>query len=92
MQIVIAGKAHPKDHPGKIADPRRRAVSRAIRELWKHIVFIEDYDMKVARELVQGVRPLAQHAAARRRGLWHQRHEGRHERRAEPQHPGRLVR
>ena len=24
-------------------------------ELWKHIVFIEDYDMKVARELVQSV-------------------------------------
>ena len=24
-------------------------------ELWKHLVFIEDYDMKVAREMVQGV-------------------------------------
>ena len=24
-------------------------------ELWKHLVFVEDYDMKVARELVQGV-------------------------------------
>jgi starch phosphorylase len=24
-------------------------------ELWKHVVFVEDYDMKVARELVQGV-------------------------------------
>jgi glycogen phosphorylase len=24
-------------------------------DLWKHIVFVEDYDMKVARELVQGV-------------------------------------
>ena len=24
-------------------------------ELWKHLVFLEDYDMKVGRELVQGV-------------------------------------
>ena len=24
-------------------------------DLWKHVVFVEDYDMKVARELVQGV-------------------------------------
>ena len=24
-------------------------------DLWKHIVFVEDYDMKIARELVQGV-------------------------------------
>jgi starch phosphorylase len=24
-------------------------------ELWKHVVFVEDYDMKVGRELVQGV-------------------------------------
>ena len=54
MQIVIAGKAHPKDHPGK---SQIRDVVQYSRDpdLWKHIVFIEDYDMKVARELVQGV-------------------------------------
>ena len=40
---------------------RARATSakscsfRAIPDLWKHVVFVEDYDMKVARELVQGV-------------------------------------
>jgi starch phosphorylase len=52
VQIVIAGKAHPKDHPGK---SQIRDVVQYSRdpELWKHIVFIEDYDMKVARELVQ---------------------------------------
>lgn len=54
VQIVIAGKAHPKDHPGK---SQIREVVQYSRdpELWKHVVFIEDYDMKVARELVQGV-------------------------------------
>ena len=54
VQIVIAGKAHPKDHPGK---SQIRDVVQYSRDpdLWKHIVFIEDYDMKVARELVQSV-------------------------------------
>ncbi len=54
VQLVIAGKAHPKDSPGK---SHIRDVVQYSRdpELWKHIVFLEDYDMKVGRELVQGV-------------------------------------
>jgi len=54
VQIVIAGKAHPKDQPGKTFI---REIAQLARDpqLWKHIVFVEDYDMKVARELVQGV-------------------------------------
>ena len=54
VQIVIAGKAHPKDQPGKSFI---REIVQLARDpdLWKHIVFVEDYDMKVARELVQGV-------------------------------------
>ena len=54
VQIVIAGKAHPKDAPGKTYIREIVALSRDA-ELWKHVVFVEDYDMKVARELVQGV-------------------------------------
>ena len=54
VQIVIAGKAHPKDQPGKSFIREIVQLSRD-QELWKHIVFVEDYDMKVARELVQGV-------------------------------------
>ena len=54
MQIVIAGKAHPKDQPGKTFIREIVQLSRDP-DLWKHIVFVEDYDMKVARELVQGV-------------------------------------
>jgi starch phosphorylase len=54
VQLVISGKAHPKDHPGK---SQIRDVVQYSRDpdLWKYIVFIEDYDMKVARELVQSV-------------------------------------
>jgi len=54
VQIVIAGKAHPKDQPGKTFIREIVQLSRDP-ELWKHVVFIEDYDMKVGRELVQGV-------------------------------------
>jgi starch phosphorylase len=54
VQIVISGKSHPRDDAGKIL----------IQELYKFIneggarsrmVFLEDYDMGVARMLVQGV-------------------------------------
>ena len=54
MQIVIAGKAHPKDQPGKSYIREMVQLSRDP-DLWKHVVFVEDYDMKVAREMVQGV-------------------------------------
>ncbi len=54
VQILIAGKAHPKDTPGKTFIREIVQLSRDP-ELWKHVVFVEDYDMKVARELVQGV-------------------------------------
>ncbi|HXJ41593.1 MAG TPA: alpha-glucan family phosphorylase [Bryobacteraceae bacterium] len=54
VQIIIAGKAHPKDQPGKAFIREIVQLSRDP-DLWKHIVFVEDYDMKVARELVQGV-------------------------------------
>ena len=54
VQIVIAGKAHPKDQPGKSYIREVVQLSRDA-DLWKHVVFIEDYDMKIAREMVQGV-------------------------------------
>jgi len=54
VQLVIAGKAHPKDQPGKSYIREAVQLSRDP-DLWKHVVFVEDYDMKVAREMVQGV-------------------------------------
>lgn len=54
IQIIIAGKAHPLDNPGK---QYIREIVHFTRdpELSKHLVFIEDYDISVGRELVQGV-------------------------------------
>jgi starch phosphorylase len=54
VQVIIAGKAHPKDQPGKSFIREIVQLSRDP-DLWKHVVFLEDYDIKVARELVQGV-------------------------------------
>ena len=54
LQIVIAGKAHPRDLPGKTLIREIVQLSRAP-EIANHIVFVEDYSIGVARELVQGV-------------------------------------
>src|SRR5262249_13139338 len=54
IQFVFAGKAHPHDQPGKeilqqiarlMADPRFAGK----------ILFLEDYDINLGRQLVQGV-------------------------------------
>ena len=54
VQIIFAGKAHPHDNEGK--ELIRQIVRFSKEEPFRHrIVFIEDYDMSVARHLVQGV-------------------------------------
>jgi glycogen phosphorylase len=54
VQIIFAGKAHPADEPGKLLIQEvYRAVKRA--ENGGRLVFLEDYDMNLARYLVQGV-------------------------------------
>ncbi|HTX19856.1 MAG TPA: alpha-glucan family phosphorylase [Bacteroidota bacterium] len=54
VQIIFAGKAHPMDNPGK--ELIRQILHFARQPEVRHrIVFIEDYDMVVARYLVQGV-------------------------------------
>jgi len=54
VQIVFAGKAHPADRPGQsvIQEIFARTRSDALRG---RVFIIEDYDMRVARFLVQGV-------------------------------------
>jgi starch phosphorylase len=54
VQFVFAGKAHPRDEPGKqvlqqIADLMRNP------QFADKFVFVEDYDIDVGRHLVQGV-------------------------------------
>ncbi len=54
VQIIFAGKAHPHDTGGK--DLIRQIVNLAREEGFRHrIVFLENYDMNIARHLVQGV-------------------------------------
>ena len=54
IQIVISGKSHPRDDGGKrlIQDLVRFINDGGARS---RMVFLEDYDMQVARALVQGV-------------------------------------
>jgi len=54
VQLIFAGKAHPQDDAGK---ELIRKVTELSRDpfLGRHVVFLEDYDMAVARYLVQGV-------------------------------------
>ncbi len=54
VQIIIAGKAHPRDDEGKELIRRIVHFSR-LPELRGSVIFIEDYDMNVARYMVQGV-------------------------------------
>ena len=54
IQLVFAGKAHPKDTEGK--DIIRNIVRFAERdEIRRRVVFLEDYDIEVVRVLVRGV-------------------------------------
>lgn len=54
VQILLAGKAHPKDPAGKELIRRWIRFSRRP-EVAGRVLFIEDYDLEVAVQLVQGV-------------------------------------
>lgn len=54
VQFVIAGKAHPKDNGGKEIIKKIIHIARKP-EFRKHIVFLEDYNIEVARYLTRGV-------------------------------------
>jgi len=54
MQLVVAGKAHPADEAGRrIVAAWARYAARP--EVAGRVVFVADYDMALAAELVQGV-------------------------------------
>lgn len=53
VQIIFAGKAHPADQPGKEFIQKVYQYSRQA-GFTGSIVFVEDYDMNVARHLVTG--------------------------------------
>jgi starch phosphorylase len=54
VQFVFAGKAHPRDRPGKDILQLIASLMRDPRFAGK-LLFVEDYDINVGRHLVQGV-------------------------------------
>ena len=54
VQFIFAGKAHPADEPGK---RMIQEVYRAVKDarFGGRLAFLEDYDMNIARYMVQGV-------------------------------------
>ncbi len=54
VQLIFAGKAHPKDEGGKKYIQEIITLSHDPRFTGR-LVFIEDYDVNIARHLVQGV-------------------------------------
>jgi glycogen phosphorylase len=53
LQLVLAGKAHPQDQPGQaLIKQWNDFIKRP--EVQQHVVFLSDYDMLMAQELVQG--------------------------------------
>jgi starch phosphorylase len=53
VQVIIAGKAHPHDTAGKEVI---QSIIHKVRQygLERHVVFLEDYDMVIARFMVKG--------------------------------------
>jgi starch phosphorylase len=54
VQLIIAGKAHPRDEEGK---NMIKSWSDFVRrpDIRPHVVFLADYDMSLAEHLIQGV-------------------------------------
>lgn len=54
VQIIFAGKAHPNDHPGK--EMIRQLIHITNRDEFRNrVVFLENYNIAIARAMIQGV-------------------------------------
>jgi starch phosphorylase len=54
VQLILAGKAHPEDVPGQTLIKRwNDFIDRP--EVRGHVVFLSDYDMQMAQQLVKGM-------------------------------------
>jgi starch phosphorylase len=54
VQLIIAGKAHPEDHEGKALVQEWSRFTRRP-DARSRVIFIADYDIALAQQLVQGV-------------------------------------
>lgn len=73
VQFIFAGKSHPADRAGKELI-KQVAAAAARPEFRRRIVFLENYDMAMARQMVQGVdlwlnNPLRLHEASGTSGM-----------------------
>lgn len=53
VQMIFAGKAHPRDDAGKHFIREIINISKRL-DLFGKVIFIEDYDINVARQMVAG--------------------------------------
>ena len=54
VQLLVAGKAHPADGPGKDTLQRLYNLKREENSFAARLIFVEDYDLAVAKQLVAG--------------------------------------
>jgi len=54
VQLILAGKAHPEDIPGQALIKQWNDFARR-NDVRMHMVFLSDYDMEMAQELVKGM-------------------------------------
>ena len=54
VQLILAGKAHPQDVPGQMLIKQWKDFIKHP-EVQGRVVFLNDYDMSLAQELVQGI-------------------------------------
>ncbi len=54
VQLILAGKAHPEDRPGQALIKQWNDFSKRP-QVRGHVVFLSDYDMQMAQELVKGM-------------------------------------
>jgi starch phosphorylase len=90
VQLIIAGKAHPADIVGKTMVQQWVNFTRRP-EVRGHVVFISDYDLRVAERLVQGGDVWINNPAPPLGSQRHQRHEDPGQRRAQSVGARRMV-
>jgi glycogen phosphorylase len=54
VQLLIAGKAHPADEPGKDTLQRLIGLKKDDETFAERVVFVDDYDIEIAQRLVSG--------------------------------------
>ena len=91
LQLVFAGKAHPGDELGKfliqdIIQMRHELARQGIR-----LVYLENYNMRLAQTMVAGVDVWAQYSASTNGSVGDKWDEGCHEWGAESKRPRWMV-